>query len=158
MRSHLVALAGALAFLTWVSAASPAQEPDYASYNYQRAYRHFLNSRYSFRTFSSRSPGYAASGFTPYGYESTYVSPGYEYQQIGPYQGQYQYYRAPRYETRTVIPYAPQPYSPPAYAKPYYAPPASGTLNPYTPAPYPLPGYGNPYYGPPASTPYWPQR
>jgi hypothetical protein len=121
MRTYLIAPAAVLALLA-LAAEAPAQGPDYASYNYQRAYRHFLNSPYSFRTFSSLSPGYASSGYTPYGFESTYLSPGYERQEIGPYPGQYRYYRAPRYATRTVIPYPPPPYYPPVYVNPYYGP------------------------------------
>jgi hypothetical protein len=120
MRSHLVALAAAaLAFLAVLPAQATAQGPDYASYNYQRAYRHFLSSPYSFRTFSSLSPGYGSAGYTPYGFESTYVSPGYERQQIGPYPGQFEYYRVPRYESRTFIPYPPVRYYPPVYLNPY---------------------------------------
>jgi hypothetical protein len=160
MRLHLFGLAaGALTLLALTPAESPAQGPDYASYNYQRAYRHFLNSPYSFRTFSSLSPGYASSGYTPYGYESVYVSPGYERQEIGPRQGQYRYYRAPRYASRTVIPYAPEPYYPPADDNPYEAPPETGTVNPYAPEPYSPPSYSNPYITPPQGrtiTPYAP--
>jgi hypothetical protein len=112
----------ALALLTWFPASAPAQGPDYASYNYQRAYRHFLNSPYAFRTFSSLSPGYASAGYTPYGFESTTISPGYERQQIGPYPGQYEVYRAPRFERRTFVPYPPPPFYPPVYPPAYYAP------------------------------------
>jgi hypothetical protein len=118
MRTCFLIPAAALALLTLTAAEAPAQGPDYSSYNYQRAYRHFLNSPYSYRTFSSLSPGYASSGYTPYGFESTYVSPGYERQEIGPYPGQFRYYRAPRYQSRTLIPYPP-PYYPPVYVNPY---------------------------------------
>jgi hypothetical protein len=66
---------------------APAQAygPPPVSYNYARAYRHFLNSPYSYRTFSSQSPGYATFNDTPYGYQWTVVGPSYTHQRITPH-------------------------------------------------------------------------
>jgi hypothetical protein len=130
MCSHFFALVvGVLTFLALIPTRALGQEPDYASYNYQRAHRHFVNSPYTFRAFSSLAPGYARSGYTPYGFESTSISPGYERQQIGPYPGQYEFYRAPHYAVRTVILDPPVVYFPPPSGYLYYLP---------IPAPAPL--------------------
>jgi hypothetical protein len=65
-------------------AAAPAYAPPPVSFNYARAYQHFLTSPYSYRTFSSLSPAYVTSGFTPYGYQWTFVGPVYTHQRITP--------------------------------------------------------------------------
>jgi hypothetical protein len=63
---------------------APAYAPPPVSYNYARAYRHFLTSPYTYRTFSSLSPGYVTSEVTPYGYQWTFVGPAYTHQRITP--------------------------------------------------------------------------
>jgi hypothetical protein len=66
-------------------AATPAsaQEP-YPSYNSYRAYRHFLTSPYSFRTYSGPIPGYETEAYTPFGYQWHSQPPGYFRQEITP--------------------------------------------------------------------------
>ena len=91
-----------------------AYGPPPVSYNYARAYRHFLNSPYSYRTFSSLSPGYVTSGYTPYGYQWTFVGPGYTQQRITP-RGFEGYTVTPGSRLDTVSP----PVFVPAYPGPY---------------------------------------
>lgn len=62
-----------------------AGQPDYTSYNYNRAYNRFLSSPYSYRTFSSLSPSRGVEYFTPYGREGYFREPGYQHQRITPY-------------------------------------------------------------------------
>jgi hypothetical protein len=104
-------------------AAAPAQEPVPMTYNQARAYRHFLTSPYSYRTYSGTTPGFAVEGFTPFGYEGYARGPGYFQHRITP-RGYESYYLAPP-ETGFRI-------RPPAFA------------------PYPMPGYGYPYGSGPA--------
>jgi hypothetical protein len=85
-----LALAGATDAQTWSTYPLPPAnagygEPDYASYNYDRAYRRFLNSPYQYRTFSSLSSGRGAEYLTPFSREGYYRQPGYEHQRITPY-------------------------------------------------------------------------
>jgi hypothetical protein len=103
--------------------AAPAPARGYGSPpvspNYARAYQHFLNSPYSYRTFSSLSPGYVTSGYTPYGYQWTYVDPVYTHQRITP-RGFEWYNTTPGSRTYTVTP----PVFMPPYTRPYgYYPP-----------------------------------
>lgn len=58
---------------------------DYSAYNYDRAYRRFLTSPYSYRTFSSLSPGRGSEYLTPFSRAGYYRQPGYEHQRITPY-------------------------------------------------------------------------
>jgi hypothetical protein len=87
--------------------------------NFARAYQHFLNSPYSYRTFSSLSPGYVTSGYTPYGYQWTFVDPTYTHQRITPHGFEW-YATPPSSRTYTVSP----PVFMPPYARPFgYYPP-----------------------------------
>jgi hypothetical protein len=89
--------------------------------NYLRAYRHFLNSPYSYRTFSGSSPGYWTERYTPYGYRSFYVEPGYVHQRITPY-GFEGFDWVPGYEAYTTTPFGPSYHYVPGYGYPYHAP------------------------------------
>jgi hypothetical protein len=60
-----------------------AQTP--ASYNYDRAYRHFLGSRYSYRTLYSSVPGAGSVMLTPFVYQSDFIEPSFSRQRITPY-------------------------------------------------------------------------
>lgn len=91
------------------------------SYNYMRAYHHFMTSPYSYRTMSSLGSGYAAEGPTPFGYQGTYVDPGYRQQRITPY-GYENYTRVPGYGGYTVTPFGYQSYYTPGYSYQYTAP------------------------------------
>jgi hypothetical protein len=93
--------------------------PPPVSPNFARAYQHFLNSPSSYRTFSSLSPGYVTSGYTPYGYQWTVVDPVYTHQRITP-RGFESYNTPPSSRTYTVTP----PVFMPPYIRPYgYYPP-----------------------------------
>jgi hypothetical protein len=101
-------------------AAAPAQDLP-MTYNQARAYRHFLTSPYSYRTYSGMTPGYVVEEFTPYGYEK--------------------YARGPVYFQHRITPRG--------YESHYLAPPETGfRIGPPVFGPFPPPGYGNPY-GPP---------
>jgi hypothetical protein len=49
------------------------------------AYRHFLNSPYSYRAFSALRPGYAETRVTPFGRDSVFVEPSRLHQRITPW-------------------------------------------------------------------------
>lgn len=96
MRGFLLALfAGALAadvsvaqqpWITYAPPASPVMtEQEYdAWYTYNRAYRKFVNSPYTYRTFSSSTPGAVVEYATPFGMERHYRGPTYEHRRITP--------------------------------------------------------------------------
>jgi hypothetical protein len=111
---------------------------DYAAaWNFNRAYHHFMASPYSFRTYSTTTPGYAASSYTPYyGYQAYVVGPGYVNQQITPY-GYQGYYGVPAQASYTVTPYAANYSYTPNYGYSSYAPISSYST-------YYAPNYG--YY------------
>lgn len=64
----------------------PPPPPSYPApvynYNYDRAYRQFLNSPSGLKTFSSLGQGSGADTFTPFSHQSFYRSPSYEHQRI----------------------------------------------------------------------------
>lgn len=60
-----------------------AQSPA-AVYNYNRAYQHFLGSRYSYRTYTSYTAGASRATYTPFMYQSQYIEPSYSRQRITP--------------------------------------------------------------------------
>jgi hypothetical protein len=80
------------------------------SFNAQRAYRQFLTSPYSFRTYSGGYPGFSVSRFTPFGYERYAQGPGYVHQEITP-RG-FTAYRVDPGRERVVVPYVPRVYVP----------------------------------------------
>jgi hypothetical protein len=59
-----------------------AQTP--ADYNYNRAYRHFVTSRYSYRTLYSSVPGSGSVMATPFVYQSQFIEPSFSRQRIMP--------------------------------------------------------------------------
>ena len=114
-RTLIVTLLGLGCFLVRPTTA-PAQDLP-MTYNPARAYRHFLTSPYSYRTYSGTTPGYAVEGFTPFGYEGYARGPGYFQHRITP-RGYESYYAVP--------------------------PEAGFRIGPPAFAPYPVPGYGPP--------------
>jgi hypothetical protein len=86
-----------------------------------RAYRQFLTSPYSYRTYSRISPGYAAEGYTPYGYERFERGPAYRHEEITPY-GFEGYQVVPWSRHLVVRPGAFVPYPPPPPLLPYGRP------------------------------------
>jgi hypothetical protein len=109
----------ALAVLAVPGRASAQFDP-YADYNRARAYRHFLSSPYSVRTYSGTTPGYYAEGYTPYGYERRWRPPGYLHQRISPY-GFESHQFVPGERRRVDTPAVLVPYARPIYV-PYYGP------------------------------------
>jgi hypothetical protein len=96
-----------------VASLARAQEP-YPSYNAYRAYRHFLTSPYSFRTYSGTIPGYEAGGYTRYGFQWYGQPPGYFRQEITP-RGFSSYQFVPPGRGFILTPILPPPYPPPPY-------------------------------------------
>jgi hypothetical protein len=91
------------------------------SYNAARAYHRFLTSPYSYRTYSAMSPGYATHGYTPFGYEGSFVDPGYGQQRITP-QGFESYQTVPGRGGFTVTPFGGGGYYVPGYRYQYSVP------------------------------------
>jgi hypothetical protein len=86
-----------------------AQGP-FSSYNSYRAYRHFLTSPYSFRTYSGTIPGYEFGQYTPNGYEWYAQPPGYLHQEITPH-GFSSYQYVPPARGFVLAPLIPPPYA-----------------------------------------------
>lgn len=87
MRTFIPSLATVL-ILGWMgSAPATAQVPGEVPVQgktYSPAYHHFLNSTYTYRTFTALSPGYSSYNASPFSYQSFYVEPGYLHQRISP--------------------------------------------------------------------------
>jgi hypothetical protein len=103
-------LSSAALFLGVLAATAPAAaQPAYrpgdpiAQYNADRAYRHFLTSPYSYRTYSGLYPGYSVEQLTPYGYEQYRQGPTYIHERITP-RGRERYEVLPARE-RVIVPY-----------------------------------------------------
>ncbi len=77
------------------------------------AYRHFLTSPYSYRTYSAYPSGYGERWVTPFGVEGYAVEPGYLHERITP-RGYQSFRRVPGYATYRVVP--------PAYGFRFYDP------------------------------------
>jgi hypothetical protein len=141
MRSLLVMLSVAVSLLSTLPAR--AQAPWVGTLD-DPAYRHFLYSPYSYRTFSMFSPGSSASYPIPFGYQSAYVTPGYRNERITPY-GYERYSLHPGYGGSTVTPFSGSSYNvPPTVTRRYLpaqpapaspAPPSPGRYVPYVPLP-----------------------
>jgi hypothetical protein len=96
------------------------------------AYRQFLSSPYSYRTFSAFSPGYSVSNPIPFGYQNNYVTPGYRNERITPY-GYQSYYLRPGYGGTTVTPFGGSYYNVPPTVSRGYVPPQSAPASPSRP-------------------------
>jgi len=117
----------ALGFAVFVTASPVHAQDPYADYNRERAYRQFLNSPYSFRTYSDLQAGRSWRYATPFEFGEVRQTPGYYHEEIGPY-GRWST-GVPSRAERFVTPRAPLLY-PPVYA------PTLVPAEPY-PAPYP---------------------
>jgi hypothetical protein len=96
-----------------------AQTP--ASYTYDRAYRHFLNSRYSYRTLYSSVPATGSVMYTPFAYQSQFIEPSFSQQRITPYA--YERYDAiPGFGGMTLTPFGFSSYYTPGFSRGFYAP------------------------------------
>jgi len=100
---------------------APYDRPPFYNYNYDRAYRHFLSSPYSFRTFSSLGQGYRVDTVTPFSSASFYREPGYEHQRISP-RGLERYYIVPGYGEDTATPFWGYGYRVPGYSRHEFIP------------------------------------
>jgi hypothetical protein len=124
-----VTLCGIICFSTAAPAqAQPPHPPPggtFPSYNYERAYRHFLNSPYSYRTFSSLGTASAGQAWTPFGVQGYYVDPSYEHQRMTPF-GFERYTAVPGYGGYTVSPFGYRSYYVPGYGYQVFAPPPPG--------------------------------
>ncbi len=96
-----------------------AQTP--ASYNYDRAYRHFLGSRYSYRTLYSSIPGSGSVVYTPYFYQSQYIDPAFSKQWITPF-GYERFDAIPSLGGMTLTPFGFNSYFAPGFGHGLYAP------------------------------------
>jgi hypothetical protein len=76
----LALAAAGLACAGWARAEDP-----YASYNRERAYRHFLNSPSPYRTYSSLQPGHEWGYETPLESGRFWRTPGYYNERITPF-------------------------------------------------------------------------
>jgi hypothetical protein len=83
MRWRWIALSFATASVMLASTATAAAQSP-ALYNYERANRHFLNSRYGYRTLYSSVPAAGGVTYTPFSYQNQYVEPSYSKQWIVP--------------------------------------------------------------------------
>ena len=106
---------------TLLAARAAAQDP-YADYNRERAYRHFLTSPYSFRTYSDLGSGRSWGYDTPVESGRFWQTPGYYHEEVSPY-GTWNYEIPPRVEgyivprprviyspvLRPALPYPPPP-------------------------------------------------
>jgi hypothetical protein len=123
MRSFYLSLVLALAgSITGLPAAAHAQwGPEVPGTWSDPAYRHFLLSPYSYRTYSASTPGYAGAGYTPYGYQSYYLDPGYQHQRITP-RGYESYRLVPGYQTYEATPFGFRYSYTPGYGAYYFDP------------------------------------
>jgi hypothetical protein len=101
------------------TARATAQTP--ASYNYDRAYRHFLGSRYSYRTLYSSLPGAGSVAVTLFVYQSQFIDPAFSKQWITPYF--YERFDAfPGLGGMTLTPFSFSSYYAPGFGHGLYAP------------------------------------
>jgi hypothetical protein len=113
-----------LVILGLFPAAALAQGPGFAPYPapvMDPAYRHFLNSPYSYRAISGPLPGYAETRVSPFGYDSFYVTPGRVHQRITPY-GFESEERVPGISGASLSPWGYGAYYTPGYTHSYYWP------------------------------------
>lgn len=109
----------AMSLLLGGAAKATAQTP--ASYNYARAYGHFLGSRYPYRTLYSSIPGSGSVMYTPFVYQSQFIEPAFSKQWITPYF--YERFDAfPGSGGMTLTPFSFSSYYAPGFAHGLYAP------------------------------------
>jgi hypothetical protein len=113
-------LASALGMILGTAATVEAQPPT-GNYNYDRAYRHFLNSRYSYRTLYSSLPGSGSVTVTPFAYESRFIEPGFIRQRITPF-GYERFDAVPGHGGMTLLPFSVSSYYVPGYGTGYAVP------------------------------------
>jgi hypothetical protein len=102
-------------------AATPAdaQTPD--TYNSARAYHHFLMSSSSYRTLYSSVPGSGYAIYSPWGYQSQFVQPGYIQQRLTPF-GYERFDAVPSSGGMIVTPFGFQSYYYPGFGVGYFVP------------------------------------
>ncbi len=101
MRCNYLALA-TVTLLLGSAANAAAQTP--ATITYGRAYQHFVNSRYSYRTLYSSVPGSGRVMYSPFVYQSQFIEPSFSRQRISPY-GYDRFDLIPGYGSATMTPF-----------------------------------------------------
>jgi hypothetical protein len=118
---------GTLGLFLGEATTAGAQPP--VDYNHARASRHFLMSRYSYRTLYSSIPGYGGVNYGPFGYQSQFVEPSFSRQWITPY-GYGRFDMIPGHGGMAVTPFGTSSYYAPGYGTGFYVPfrrlPANG--------------------------------
>ncbi|MGE3804232.1 MAG: hypothetical protein AB7K24_06130 [Gemmataceae bacterium] len=106
-----------------------AQSP-YGEYNRARAYRHFLNSPYSYRTYSAFPPATGYQSVGPFSAEGLNVDPGYIHQRITP-RGFESYRVKQGYQNYYATPFTYQYQAVPSVGESYYSPTIPPDANPF---------------------------
>jgi hypothetical protein len=104
-----------------LSAAMAAHAQPTGNFNYDRAYAHFLNSRYSYRQMYSPIPGSSSVSVGPLGYQSQFVESGFIRQRISPL-GYERYDAVPGHGGMTLMPFGMSSYYVPGYGVYSYRP------------------------------------
>jgi hypothetical protein len=113
MRSTCIARTVAMLGIL-LSAATTASAQPTGNFNYDRAYGHFLNSRYSYRQMYSPLPGYGSVRVGPLGYQSQFVESGFIRQRISPL-GHERFDAVPGRGGMTIMPFGMSNYYVPGY-------------------------------------------
>lgn len=90
-------------------------------YNYNRAYSHFVNSRYSYRVLYSSMPGSGSFYVSPFGYQNQFVEPGFIRQRITPF-GYERFDAVPGYGGMMMTPFASSSFYVPGFGTGYFVP------------------------------------
>lgn len=127
MRWRCIGLALA-AVCTLLGGMATAQTP--TSLTYDRAYRHFLASRYSYRTLYSSVPGSGSVMAAPFVYQSQFIDPGFSRQRITPF-GYERFDAYPAQGGMTLTPLGYSNYYVPGFGYGLYAPYGGGIIQYY---------------------------
>jgi hypothetical protein len=131
MRWRWICLALAtISFIPAGAANAVAQTP--ALYNYNRAYQHFLGSRYSYRTLYSSVPGSGSMMATPFFYQSRFIEPSFSRQRIWPY-GYDRFDLIPGFGSAAVTPFGFANFYTPGYGRGFVAPYGAPPFEYFTP-------------------------
>lgn len=85
------------------------------------AYRYFLNSPSSYKTFSTTTPGTMFENGSPFGFQQYYTDPRYIHQRVTPY-GFEDWSTTPGYGGTTITPFSYQNFRVPGYQAPVFIP------------------------------------
>ncbi len=119
MRRWICLMVTTVCVLLAATGKTAAQTP--AIYNYDWAYRHFLGSRYSYRTLYSSIPGSGSVMYTPFVYQSQYIDPAFSKQWITPF-GYERFDAIPSLGGMTMTPFGFNSFFAPGFGYGLYAP------------------------------------